>query len=93
MDAQEAHQAGFVNKVFPDAQSLLAGVTAIAHEIASKSPLAVRGSKEMILFSRDHSVADGLNYIATWNAGMMSQADLMGGVQAQMKGETIVYED
>ena len=93
IDAAEALSLGFVNRVYPDRDALLAGVTEIAREIASKAPLAIRGSKEMILYARDHTVADGLNYIATWNAGMMSQADLMGSVEAQMKGETIVYED
>jgi enoyl-CoA hydratase len=68
-------------------------VTTIARAIASKSPLAVRGTKEMLLYSRDHSVTDGLNYIATWNAGMMSQADLQAGMQAQMTKTQAVYED
>jgi enoyl-CoA hydratase len=31
----------------------------------------------MLLYARDHSVADGLNYVATWNGGMLSQHDLM----------------
>ncbi len=68
-------------------------VTAIARSIAAKSPLAVRGSKEMLLYSRDHSVAEGLNYIATWNAGMMSQLDLQVGITAQMNKTQAVYED
>lgn len=92
-DAEEASTIGFVNRVFADRESLLAGVTQIAREIASKAPLAVRGSKEMINYVRDHSVADGLNYIATWNAGMLSQADLMGSVQAQAGGESCEYDD
>ena len=92
-DAEEAQQIGFVNRVYPDRESLLTGVTAIARDIAAKAPLAVRGTKEMIVYARDHSVADSLNYIATWNAGMLSQADLMGSVEAQMKGESIVYDD
>jgi len=93
LGAEEARQLGFVNRVFPDRDALLQGVTEIAREIAAKSPLAVRGSKEMILYARDHSVADGLNYIATWNAGMLSQQDLVGSVQAQSRGEAIDYED
>jgi enoyl-CoA hydratase len=93
LGAQEAQQLGFVNKVYADRDALLAGVTEIAREIASKSPLAVRGSKEMILYARDHSVADGLNYIATWNSGMLSSADLGSSIEAQMKGDTAVYED
>jgi enoyl-CoA hydratase len=91
MDAQEAQQLGFVNRIYTDRETMLAAVTAIAQDIASKSPLAIRGSKEMLLYGRDHSVEDGLNYIATWNAGMMSQADLMGSVAA--RGEVIEYED
>ena len=47
----------------------------------------------MILYARDHSVADSLNYIATWNAGMMSQADLVVAMEAQAKGESAQYED
>ncbi len=72
---------------------MLRGVTAIAGSIAAKSPLAVRGSKEMLLYSRDHSVAEGLNYIATWNAGMLSQVDLQAGIEAQLNRGRAVYED
>ncbi len=93
LGAQEARELGFVNRVFSDREAMLAGVTEIARDIAAKAPLAIRGTKEMILYTRDHSVTDGLNYIATWNAGMLSQADLMGSVEAQMKGETITYDD
>ena len=48
----------------------------IAQSIAAKSPLAIRGTKEMLNYGRDHSVSDGLNYIATWNAAMLMSADL-----------------
>jgi enoyl-CoA hydratase len=30
----------------------------------------------MITYARDHSVGDGLNYAATWNAAMLLSADL-----------------
>ncbi|MEH6519253.1 MAG: crotonase/enoyl-CoA hydratase family protein [Halioglobus sp.] len=93
MTAQEAREVGFLNRVFSDRQTLLEEVTRIAQEIASKSPLAIRGSKEMILYSRDHSVRDGLDYIATWNAGMMSAADLQEGMQAQMEKRAAEFED
>ncbi len=93
MDAQEAKEVGFVNRVFADRDEMMREVTAIARTIASKAPLAVRGSKEMILYGRDHSVADGLNYIATWNAGMFSQVDLGAGLEAQAAGEQARYED
>ena len=93
MCAEEARNVGFVNRVFENRDTMMREVTAIAKEIASKSPLAMRGSKEMLLYSRDHSVAEGLNYIATWNSGMMSQLDLQVGVQAQMNKTQAEYED
>jgi enoyl-CoA hydratase len=93
MDAEEAREVGFVNRVFENKETMMREVTAIARAIASKSPLAVRGTKEMMLFSRDHSVSEGLNYIATWNSGMMSQVDLQAGMQAQMNKTQATYED
>ena len=93
MDAEEARDVGFINRVFENREVMLREVTAIARSIAAKSPLAVRGSKEMLLYARDHSVAEGLNYIATWNSGMMSRADIEAGIQAQMDGTQARYED
>jgi len=81
--ADEALSCGFVSRVFENHESLVAGVLDIAKEIAARSPLAVVGSKEMLNYTRDHSVADGLNYIATWNAAMVITQDLGEGMQAQ----------
>lgn len=85
LPAARAHQVGLVNEVFDDHESLVAGVLEIAHEIAGKSPLAIWGSKEMLNYSRDHSVTDGLNYIATWQTGMFQPHDMMESFGA--KGE------
>ena len=93
MDAEEAQRVGLVNRVFADRDELLTEVRKIAAEIATKSPLAVRGSKEMLLFSRDHSVREGLNYIAAWNAGMLSEQDLREGVTAQFEKRAASYDD
>lgn len=93
MDANEAQQVGLVNRVFSDREELLKEVRAIAANIASKSPLAIRGSKEMLLYSRDHSVQEGLNYVATWNSAMLSAQDLREGMLAQMEKRAASYED
>jgi enoyl-CoA hydratase len=93
MDAEEAREVGFVNRVFEDRETMMREVAAIARNIASKSPLAIRGTKEMVLYTRDHSVADSLNYMAAWNAGMLSKADLEAGLVAQMQKTKAVYED
>ena len=74
LPAARALQLGLVNEVFPTQETMLAHVMAVARDIAGKSPLAVYGSKVMINYARDHSVADGLDYIATWQAGMYNPA-------------------
>jgi enoyl-CoA hydratase len=76
VDGAEARLIGLVNQVFATPEALLDGVRRIAKTIAAKSPLAIRGTKEMLNYGRDHSVLDGLNYIATWNAAMLMSADL-----------------
>ena len=83
--AAEAKEIGLLNRVYESDESLRAGVAEIAATIAGKSPLAVRGSKEMILYSRDHSVADGLNYVATWNAALLMSEDLKEAVAAALE--------
>ncbi|MBE9534549.1 MAG: crotonase/enoyl-CoA hydratase family protein [Proteobacteria bacterium] len=93
VDADEAKSLGLVNKVFATPEELYLGVREIAAIIATKSPLAIRGSKEMLLYARDHSVEDGLNYIATWNAGMMCSDDIQKAITASMNGEVAEFDD
>ena len=76
-DAQEAKSLGFVNQVFDTQEAMLEGVFELAKQIAKQSPLAVSGCKEMINYSRDHSVADSLKYMATWQSGMFRPQDMM----------------
>ena len=91
--ADEAQRIGFLNQVFEDADALATGVSAIAATIAAKSPLAVRGTKEMLNYGRDHSVADGLNYVATWNAAMLMSTDLREAMHAMREKRSPKFED
>ena len=93
MKADEAKSVGLVNEVFSDQDSLLDGVMEIAEEIASKSPLAIWGSKEMITYSRDHSTSDSLNYIATWQSGMFQPADMKEAFQAKAENRSSEFDD
>jgi enoyl-CoA hydratase len=81
--AERARQAGLVNEVFDDHESLVDGVLEIAARIASKSPLAIWGTKEMINYTRDHTTADALNYIATWQTGMFQPTDMLESFAAK----------
>jgi enoyl-CoA hydratase len=84
MPAKKAMQMGLVNEVFATQEAMLEHVMGIAKDIAEKSPLAVYGSKVMINYARDHSTADGLDYIATWQAGMYHpEVDMMEAFTAK----------
>lgn len=85
MMADEALNCGLVSRVFPDKDVMLDAAFALAAEISSKSPVAVQGSKINLLYSRDHSVADGLNFMTSWNMGMLQTDDIMKSVQAAME--------
>lgn len=92
-DGSEAAAMGLVNRTHVSHQELMAAVMATAGEIAGKSPLAIRGTKEMIRYSRDHSVEDGLNYIATWNAAMLQSEDLKLAMAAHMAKKAAKFAD
>ncbi len=85
MSAQRALEIGLVNQVYPTQDAMLADVLAIAGEIAEKSPLAVWGSKEMLNYTRDHSVQEGLQHIATWQSGMFFGQDMAEAFQAKQE--------
>jgi enoyl-CoA hydratase len=92
MSGTEAAANGFVNRCFASAEEMLAGVRETARQIAAKSPLGIRGTKEMLRYTRDHSTADALNYIATWNAAMLLSADLQEAMMAQMQKRQPSFE-
>ena len=61
---------------------------------SSKSPLATHGSKVMINYARDHSIADGLDYVATWQAGMFNPTvDMYESFRAKQEKRDPVYKD
>lgn len=93
MDAQRAAALGLVNEVFEDHETLLEGVHEIAAEIASKSPLAIHGTKATINYGRDHSVEDSLAYIAAWQTGMFQPDDMMECFRAKAEGREPVFDD
>jgi enoyl-CoA hydratase len=86
--AAEAQQLGFVNQVFDNHDSMLDAVMKIAQQIAMNSPLAVSGTKTMINYAVEHTVAESLTYMATWQAGMFQMEDVFKAMEAQ-KAKTL----
>ncbi|HEY5819353.1 MAG TPA: crotonase/enoyl-CoA hydratase family protein [Mesorhizobium sp.] len=92
-DAQEALNFGLIGRVSESPAALLATAMETAETIANRSPLAIAGIKRNLAYARDHSVADGLDYIATWNGGMLRANDLMTAIQAKMAKSQAVFAD
>jgi len=83
--AARAESIGLVNHVSPDADAVLADARDMAAEIAANSPLAVQGTKAVLAAGEGKSVAEGLDYVATWNAAFLSSDDLMEAMTAFME--------
>ena len=64
------------------AKATHAGARALADKIAANSPLAVMGTKRVLEYCQGKSVADGLQYVATWNAAFLASDDLKEAMQA-----------
>ena len=86
LGAGRAERLGFVNGVFDSHEALAAAVLAVAHKIASKAPLAVAASKEMISYARDHSVAESFAYLNALQPGIFSPEDIARAVTAPKGG-------
>ncbi len=80
--AEEAYHMGFVNRICEDREQLYAETKKTADEIAALSPVTVQGTKEVILFNRDHGIQAGLAYVAQKNAAILPNDDLLEAIQA-----------
>jgi enoyl-CoA hydratase len=92
-DGDEAKSMGLVTETYDSLEALEEAVTKIARTIASKSPLAVRGIKQVFNYSRGRLVEEGLDYVATWNGSMLLSADATEAVQAWMEKRPPVFSD
>jgi enoyl-CoA hydratase len=93
LPAGQAQEIGLVNTVLPDPETLLAHALSTAREIASKSPLAVAGSKVMINYAREHDTETALEYLRVWQTGMFPSADMAETFKARQDGREPDFPD
>jgi len=91
--AERAERLGFVNGVFDDPAALLAGALAVAQKIAARAPVAVAASKEMIGYTRDHSVAESFAYMNALQPGVFDPEDIARAMAAQKSGQPAEFAD
>jgi enoyl-CoA hydratase len=85
ISAARAKEIGLVNDVADNADGVLQAAYELAGEIAANSPLAVQGTKAILTANEGRTVAEGLDYVATWNAGMIGSDDLVEAMTAFME--------
>ena len=55
-----------ISRIFQDKRAMIEGALETASLIATKSPVAVQGTKISLVFSRDHSVQEGLDHVVRY---------------------------
>lgn len=85
IDAARAERLGLVNEVLETHEALAAAAAAMAREVADNPPLTVRGVKDVLDFGAGKSVAEGLAYVAAYNAAFLASEDLGEAIAAFME--------
>ncbi|KAF9070442.1 Delta2-dienoyl-CoA-isomerase [Rhodocollybia butyracea] len=76
--ASKAEQIGLVSKVVEGGRDeVVAAALEVAQLIATKSLIAVTGTKRLLSHARDHSVSENLEYTTLWNSAMLQTKDMM----------------
>ncbi|KAK2405746.1 delta(3,5)-delta(2,4)-dienoyl-CoA isomerase, variant 2 [Trifolium repens] len=87
----EAKEMGLISRVFHSKHELDEGVRDLAQAIATKSPLAIVGTKTVLLRSRDLTIDQGLDFVATLNSARLLSPDLTEAVMALRQKRNPVF--
>ena len=82
LTAYKALGYGLVNEVFESHDAMLIAALQCAKEIASKPPVAIWGTKQVIHYARDHSVDDALKQMGWVQGAIWSNAHVGEAVNA-----------
>ncbi len=86
LPAAKALAYGLVNEVFDSREAMVAAALQCAREIAAKPPVAIWGTKQVIHYTRDHSVDDALKQMGWIQGAIWSNPNVREAVAA-MKGK------
>lgn len=83
-DAAFAEKIGLVNHVYQTPDDLFAEAQALAQKIAENPAGAVQGAKQVLNYSFNKSIEDGLQYVALWNSSQLQSDDFSEAMQATL---------
>ncbi|MEE2622328.1 MAG: enoyl-CoA hydratase-related protein, partial [Pseudomonadota bacterium] len=92
-NSNEAKLSGFLNNVYPDQKSMITAAFELGKEISNNSPAVVFGCKEAIKFSRDHTTAEGLDWIKMWNSAMFNMKEVEESFKAKIEKRTSNFDN
>jgi len=88
LGADKALAYGLVNEVLPTPEACTAAALQAAQEIASKPPVAIWGTKQVLHYARDHSVDESLKHMGWLQGAIWSNANVREAITAfQQKRE------
>ena len=90
-DGAEAERLGFTTACFEDAAATLAAARAAAVALASKSPLAVTGTKAVLLERNKAERQASLEHVAWRNASTLVSADIAEALRAMAERRKPVF--
>ena len=93
VSADRAKEVGLVSSLHENQEEMLKSAFEIAEKLASKTPLAMWVTKEVLNYSRDHSVKEGLENVALWNAAMLHKEDVMTTMMSKMQKKKPEYRN
>jgi enoyl-CoA hydratase len=82
LGAERALAVGLVNAVLPDAGALADAAMALAQRIASRSPLAIAGSKLALNHARDHGTAEALEQMVLLQSAIFDTDEMTRAIDA-----------
>ena len=80
--AERALAIGLVNEVLADADATRERAVALARTIASKSPLAIAGTKLALNHARDHSTASALEQMTLLQSAIFDTDEMAAAIEA-----------
>ena len=93
LPAQKALGYGLVNEIFDTSEAMLAAALKCAAEIAAKPPVAIWGTKQVIHYTRDHSVDDSLKQMGWIQGAIWSNAHVREAVTAMKEKRAGSFPD
>ena len=84
-DAAFAERIGLVNHVYDTPDQLFEAAAVLARQIADNPATAVQGAKNVLNYSLNKSIEDGLQYVAVWNSSQLQSNDFSEAMQATLE--------